>query len=56
MKGSKTVELTDKEERIFRRLLDVVSHFDLGTQPLSFVSPAAGSRIRYSFCLFYFLD
>lgn len=32
MKGSKTVELTDKEERIFRRLLDVVSHFDLGTQ------------------------
>ncbi|XP_062202111.1 tRNA nucleotidyltransferase cca2-like [Phragmites australis] len=27
-----TVELTEKEERIFRRLLDVVSHFGLGTQ------------------------
>ncbi|XP_062204118.1 CCA tRNA nucleotidyltransferase, mitochondrial-like isoform X2 [Phragmites australis] len=29
---SETVELTEKEERIFRRLLDVVRHFDLGTQ------------------------
>nr|CAB3493045.1 unnamed protein product [Digitaria exilis] len=27
-----TVELTEKEELIFRRLLDVVRHFDLGTQ------------------------
>ncbi|TVT98693.1 hypothetical protein EJB05_55985, partial [Eragrostis curvula] len=27
-----TVELTEKEERIFRRLLDVVRHFGLGTQ------------------------
>ncbi|CAN6274716.1 unnamed protein product [Urochloa humidicola] len=27
-----TVELTEKEERIFLRLLDVVSYFDLGTQ------------------------
>lgn len=26
------VELTEKEERIFRRLLDVVRHFGLGTQ------------------------
>ncbi|XP_039835787.1 tRNA nucleotidyltransferase cca2-like isoform X4 [Panicum virgatum] len=27
-----TVELTEKEEQIFRRLLDVVRHFGLGTQ------------------------
>lgn len=27
-----SVELTEKEERIFRRLLDVVRHFGLGTQ------------------------
>jgi hypothetical protein len=32
MKVRVTVQLTEKEERIFERLLDVVRHFDLGTQ------------------------
>ncbi|CAL5019147.1 unnamed protein product [Urochloa decumbens] len=32
MEVRETVELTEKEERIFQRLLDVVDHFDLGTQ------------------------
>nr|CAB3472837.1 unnamed protein product [Digitaria exilis] len=32
MKVRESVNLTEKEERIFRLLLDVVCHFDLGTQ------------------------
>lgn len=32
MEVRESVELTEKEERIFRRLLDVVRHFGLGTQ------------------------
>ncbi|XP_062190339.1 uncharacterized protein LOC133893353 isoform X2 [Phragmites australis] len=32
VEARETVELTEKEERIFRRLLDVVRHLDLATQ------------------------
>lgn len=44
-----TVELTEVEERIFQRLLDVVRHFGLGTQ-----LRIAGGWVRDKVTLFTF--
>lgn len=55
MKLRETVELTEKEERIFRLFLDVVRHFDLGTQ-LRVAGGWVRDKVIFFFFLFSFLD
>ncbi|KAF8658149.1 hypothetical protein HU200_059620 [Digitaria exilis] len=50
-----TVELTEKEELIFRRLLDVVRHFGLGTQ-LRVAGGWVRDKVSFTFLVFPLLQ
>lgn len=53
MKVRETVQPTEKEERIFQRLLDVVRHFDLGTQLRVAGGWVRDKVISFSYFLFW---